>query len=236
MAQETQVAAPDQSRSTAPPHGNGMAVARLDVAGTERDALPRCHPPVRLAAKVGIPMRYATRVEGLGGAEAAAWDIHNEAVARRARGEDVILLSIGDPDFPTSAPIVAAAKSSLDRGRTHYAAVVGQPELRSAIAAEPPAPVGAAMRPVAGRRPRRRPVRAVHGLPMPVGAGRHRSGPGTHVRHLSRDHRGGRRADRPGAADRRARLPPRPRCLGGGGDPGDAGDPAQLAPQSRPVR
>ncbi len=79
-------------------------------------------------------MRYAMRVEGLGGAEAAAWDIHNEAVARRAHGEDVILLSIGDPDFPTSAPIVAAAKSSLDQGRTHYAAVVGQPELRSAIA------------------------------------------------------------------------------------------------------
>ena len=56
-------------------------------------------------------MRYATRVEGLGGAEAAAWDIHNEAVARRARGEDVILLSIGDPDFPF-APIPGATVSA----------------------------------------------------------------------------------------------------------------------------
>ena len=46
-------------------------------------------------------MRYATRVDGLGGAEAAAWDIHSEAVERRARGEDIILLSIGDPDFST---------------------------------------------------------------------------------------------------------------------------------------
>jgi arginine:pyruvate transaminase len=80
-------------------------------------------------------MRYASRVHGLGGAEAAAWDIHNEAVARRARGEDVILLSVGDPDFPTPAPIVAAAKASLDRGHTRYAAVAGEPALRAAIAA-----------------------------------------------------------------------------------------------------
>ena len=80
-------------------------------------------------------MRYATRVDGLGGAEAAAWDIHNEAVERRARGEDVILLSIGDPDFATPAAIVDAAKRSLDQGRTHYAALVGQPALRAAIAA-----------------------------------------------------------------------------------------------------
>jgi arginine:pyruvate transaminase len=80
-------------------------------------------------------MRYASRVDGLGGAEAAAWDIHNEAVARKVRGEDIILLSVGDPDFPTPAPIVAAAKASLDRGHTRYAAVAGEPSLRAAIAA-----------------------------------------------------------------------------------------------------
>jgi arginine:pyruvate transaminase len=80
-------------------------------------------------------MRYATRVHRLGGPEAAAWDVHNEALARRAQGEDIILLSVGDPDFPTPAPIVAAAKASLDRGRTHYAEIAGQPELRAAVAA-----------------------------------------------------------------------------------------------------
>jgi arginine:pyruvate transaminase len=80
-------------------------------------------------------MRYASRVHALGGSEAAAWDIHHAAVERQARGEDVILLSVGDPDFPTPAPIVAAAKASLDAGRTRYADVVGQRELRAAIAA-----------------------------------------------------------------------------------------------------
>ena len=80
-------------------------------------------------------MRYASRVAGLAGAEAAAWDIHHHAVERRARGEDVILLSVGDPDLPTPAPIVERAKASLDAGRTHYADVTGQAELRGAIAA-----------------------------------------------------------------------------------------------------
>ena len=80
-------------------------------------------------------MRYATRVEGLGGAEAAAWDIHAAALERRARGQDVILLSVGDPDFPTPAPIVEAAKASLERGRTRYAEVAGAAALRAAIAA-----------------------------------------------------------------------------------------------------
>ncbi|MGD9512054.1 MAG: pyridoxal phosphate-dependent aminotransferase [Geminicoccaceae bacterium] len=78
--------------------------------------------------------RFASRVDGLGGAEAAAWDIHGEAVRRAAAGEDVILLSVGDPDMPTPAAIVAAAKDSLDRGRTHYGSVVGEYGLRQAIA------------------------------------------------------------------------------------------------------
>ena len=80
-------------------------------------------------------MRYASRVAGLAGAEAAAWDIHHLALERRARGEDIILLSVGDPDLPTPTPIVGRAKASLDAGRTHYADVTGQADLRAAIAA-----------------------------------------------------------------------------------------------------
>lgn len=86
-------------------------------------------------SSVARPMRYSARVGQLGGAEAAAWNIHSEALKRQARGEDVILLSVGDPDHPTPAPIVAAAKMSLDRGRTHYAEIAGQTQLRAAIAA-----------------------------------------------------------------------------------------------------
>jgi arginine:pyruvate transaminase len=79
-------------------------------------------------------MRYATRARGLGGPAADTWSIHYEAAARKAAGEDVILLCVGDPDQPSPAPVIEAAKASLDAGRTHYADVTGQPGLRAAIA------------------------------------------------------------------------------------------------------
>src|SRR3546814_4390088 len=71
----------------------------------------------------------------VGGEGAAAWDINVAAVERLRRGEDVILLSVGDPDFDTPASIVAAAIESLHRGRTHYMPVIGEPALRQAVAA-----------------------------------------------------------------------------------------------------
>jgi arginine:pyruvate transaminase len=81
-------------------------------------------------------LRYAQRAAGLGGPAAETWNIHYEAVRRRRTGEDVILLTVGDPDFGTPLPIVESAKASLDQGRTHYGDVVGQPPLRAAIAAQ----------------------------------------------------------------------------------------------------
>ena len=53
----------------------------------------------------------------------------------RARGEDVLSLSGGEPDFPTPAHIVEAAKRALDEGFTKYTHPMGIPELRQAIAA-----------------------------------------------------------------------------------------------------
>lgn len=67
---------------------------------------------------------------------AAAWDTHVLATEAQARGEDVIVLSIGDPDFSTPSPIVDRAIEALQDGDTHYAATVGRTELRQAIAAD----------------------------------------------------------------------------------------------------
>jgi arginine:pyruvate transaminase len=65
---------------------------------------------------------------------AEAWRIHGRALARQRAGDDVIVLSIGDPDFDTPTPIVDAAVASLRGGRTHYSAARGQSELLMAIA------------------------------------------------------------------------------------------------------
>ena len=52
----------------------------------------------------------------------------------RDRGEDVISLSVGEPDFMTPAHIREAGKKAIDEGKTRYTAASGMPSLRSAIA------------------------------------------------------------------------------------------------------
>jgi aspartate aminotransferase len=52
----------------------------------------------------------------------------------RAKGHDIVALTIGEPDFATPENIRNAAKQALDEGFTHYAPVAGIPELREAIA------------------------------------------------------------------------------------------------------
>ena len=52
----------------------------------------------------------------------------------KARGEKVLSLSVGEPDFPTPAHIVEAGKKALDDGFTKYTASTGIRELREAIA------------------------------------------------------------------------------------------------------
>ncbi|WP_449432693.1 pyridoxal phosphate-dependent aminotransferase [Pseudomonas putida] len=79
-------------------------------------------------------MRFTSLTKRIAGDGAAAWDIHYRALAKRAAGEDVLLLSVGDPDFDTPAAIVQAAVDSLNAGHTHYSDVRGKLALREAIA------------------------------------------------------------------------------------------------------
>jgi aspartate/methionine/tyrosine aminotransferase len=56
------------------------------------------------------------------------------AQALQAAGHDVIHLEVGEPDFPTPAPILAAGQRALAQGLTHYTPATGLPALREAIA------------------------------------------------------------------------------------------------------
>ena len=80
-------------------------------------------------------MRYASicdRLSGLGGEK---WAVHLEGRARAARGDDLIFLSIGEPDLPSPAAVVDTAIDSLRSGRTKYTAGAGEPATLAAIAA-----------------------------------------------------------------------------------------------------
>jgi len=56
------------------------------------------------------------------------------AQALEREGFDVIHLEIGEPDFTTAAPIIAAGQAALAAGHTRYTAARGLPALREAIA------------------------------------------------------------------------------------------------------
>lgn len=52
----------------------------------------------------------------------------------QAAGHDLIHLEIGEPDFSSAAPIIAAGQDALAAGHTRYTAARGLPQLREAIA------------------------------------------------------------------------------------------------------
>ena len=92
-------------------------------------------------------MRYSTLTSRIAGEGSDAWEVHDRAVVRQNAGEDIFLLSIGDPDFDTPAPIRQAAVTALSRGRTHYAPIGGEPALLEAIAREAGGDLGRAIEP-----------------------------------------------------------------------------------------
>src|SRR5215204_4865801 len=51
----------------------------------------------------------------------------------RAKGFDIIDLSLGEPDFDTPQHIKDAAKKAIDDNYSHYTPVAGYPDLREAV-------------------------------------------------------------------------------------------------------
>ena len=79
-----------------------------------------------------MPDPLSPNVQHLKGSETVA--ISNEAKRRRAAGEDVLDLSVGEPDFDTPAAASQAGVQATQKGMTRYPPNVGLVELRSAIA------------------------------------------------------------------------------------------------------
>jgi aspartate aminotransferase len=59
--------------------------------------------------------------------------ISNEAKRRKAAGEDVYDLGVGEPDFDTPAPVAQAGIQAIQKGMTRYPPNVGIAELRRGI-------------------------------------------------------------------------------------------------------
>lgn len=74
----------------------------------------------------------ATRVHEI--APFHVMEVQTAARALEAAGRDVVHLEIGEPDFPTPEPVLAAARAALEGGGIYYTSALGLPELRRAIA------------------------------------------------------------------------------------------------------
>ena len=66
--------------------------------------------------------------------ESSGWNVHQRALEKQRHGEDVVLLSVGDPDFRTPEPIIDNAVSHMRVGRTHYSPALGELNFRRAVA------------------------------------------------------------------------------------------------------
>ncbi|MEM7210005.1 MAG: aminotransferase class I/II-fold pyridoxal phosphate-dependent enzyme [Pseudomonadota bacterium] len=81
-------------------------------------------------------MNYSPLTKRIAGESVDAWALHSRAQEDFARGEDVIVLSVGDPDFATPRSICETAVAAIRGGDTHYASMYGRDALRDAIASD----------------------------------------------------------------------------------------------------
>jgi len=75
--------------------------------------------------------RPASRIAAIGVSEILK--ITGQAMAMKRRGEDVIILGAGEPDFDTPDHIKEAAARAMAAGATKYTILDGTPELKAAI-------------------------------------------------------------------------------------------------------
>jgi arginine:pyruvate transaminase len=80
-------------------------------------------------------MRYAPVTERLAGLGGAKWQVHAKARAMKHAGEQVIELTIGEPDVATPPELIEAAARAMEDGRTGYSNGHGEAGLLRALAA-----------------------------------------------------------------------------------------------------
>jgi aspartate/methionine/tyrosine aminotransferase len=79
-------------------------------------------------------MRFSALVDRISGEGYDAWVTHYRAVAAKGRGEDVIVLSFGDPDLESPPVVIERAIEGLRAGDMRYTPASGRLPLLQAIA------------------------------------------------------------------------------------------------------
>jgi len=78
--------------------------------------------------------RFATAARVAEIAPFHVMEVQTAARALEAAGRTVVHMEIGEPDFPTPAPVIEAAQRAIAAGDLYYTSALGLPALREAIA------------------------------------------------------------------------------------------------------
>jgi arginine:pyruvate transaminase len=78
-------------------------------------------------------MKLAKIAERLSGLGSEKWAVHSEGKRRAAAGENMIFLSIGEPDAAPPEAILLEARKQMRAGRLHYSAGNGEKSVREAL-------------------------------------------------------------------------------------------------------
>jgi arginine:pyruvate transaminase len=78
--------------------------------------------------------RLSSRINDIVVAGKTGWEVHFAAMERRARGEDILMCSIGDHDFATPEKSVEACVAAVRAGHHHYTDIPGLGRLRDRMA------------------------------------------------------------------------------------------------------
>jgi aspartate aminotransferase len=85
---------------------------------------------------LGFNPDFAQRIQSVG--ESKTTQVFAQANALRRQGKKIISLAVGEPDFETPTPVIAATQRALADQQTRYGAVAGLEDLRIRLAAEFP--------------------------------------------------------------------------------------------------
>ena len=77
------------------------------------------------------PIKMADRVDDI--QPFFVMDLLARARELESQGKDIVHMEIGEPDFPTPAPVIEAGRQALADEKTHYTPALGLPALREKI-------------------------------------------------------------------------------------------------------
>ncbi|WP_275788500.1 pyridoxal phosphate-dependent aminotransferase [Pararhizobium gei] len=80
-------------------------------------------------------MRYSSITDRLADLGSEKWALHMRARQMQAAGTDIIQLTIGEPDMPPAAELLAEAQRAMNAGRYRYSNGRGEPSVVNALTA-----------------------------------------------------------------------------------------------------